>query len=102
MLGAVDTIKGALRTAIQLALVIASGVAIFEPSMRTPLLHQAIGLLFFAEASASLYVDWKAGLFSSTPRELYERFKTTGRPRRRPLATLSMFMGLICVVVISW
>lgn len=99
---ATETIKAALRAAVQLALIIASVIAIFEPSLRTPFLHQAIGFLFFVEVCASLYVDWKAGLLTSTPREIFERFRTTGRPRRRPLATLSMFMAFICIVVLNW
>lgn len=97
-----QTVKRPIRVAIELALVATAAVAVFAPSMRTAHLHSAICLLFFVEMGASFYTDWKAGLLGCTPRQLFERFRESGVPRSRPLATLALFMGFIAVVAIRW
>jgi hypothetical protein len=90
------------RLALQVALVVLSALAIFRPASRSDWLHGVVGLLFAVEASARFYSDWKAGLLTSTPRELYERFRTTGPIRRSPLASIALFMGFVAIIVLKW
>ena len=94
--------KSQLRVAIQIALAVTSAIAVFSPSLRTSTLHTVVGLLFIGEAGASIFVDWRAGLLSCSPSELYRKIKSGGRPRTKPLATLAWVLGFFAVVVIAW
>jgi hypothetical protein len=87
---------------LQLSVVAFGGYAIFFPEHRTGQLHLLVGVLFVAEAAVGFYQDWKSGLLHLTPRQIFERFRESGAPRKDPLGTLAFALGFIAIVVITW
>jgi hypothetical protein len=85
-----------------MVLVATSALAIFHPASRRAWVHGLVGFLFAIEASARFCSDWKAGLLTSTPKQLYDRFRTTGPIRRSPLASIALFMGFVAVIIVKW
>jgi hypothetical protein len=98
----VNPSKGQARLTLQLSVVAIASYAIFFPEHRTRLLHLLIGALFVAEAGVSFYQDWKSGLLHLTPRQIFQRFRESGAPRKDPLGTLALALGFIAIVVITW
>jgi hypothetical protein len=90
------------RFGLQVVLIATSAMAIFHSASRSARLHGLVGFLFAMEASARFYSDWKAGLLTSTPKQLYDRFRTTGPIRRSPLASIALFMGFVAVIIVKW
>jgi hypothetical protein len=90
------------RSALEIALIVAAGTAIFFPELRTGTLRALVMSLFLAQATVVTYCGWKDGNLKLTPSELFQRIRQTGPFKRSRLENLSIFAGFIAVVVISW
>ncbi len=87
---------------MHLALIAFSAYAIFFPQHRSGMLQAVVGVLFLTETALFIYRDWKSGLLSSTPKQIYERFREVGPPKTPPIEILAFVMGFVAFIVISW
>ncbi len=83
---------------LQIAIILAAIALTVMPQLRIPLIVQSFLALSFANCLMMVVGDWKTGLLSLTPRQLYERARTGEKFPRHTLG----FAAIVATTIAQW
>lgn len=91
-----------LSRALQVTACVVCLVIVFAPEARSPSMRWLTFALLAASAGWSAWVDWRHGILSKTPTEVFQGFRSgeLAPLRRTALDQFFFYLGLITVVVL--
>jgi hypothetical protein len=72
------------------------------PEIRSPAMKTIVWTVFILHGGLSIYFEWKTGMLTKTPAQIYETLRRTGALKHRRFERLAFFLGIVAFAIAAW